>query len=108
MTGADVLCGGDDAGLVADDLGDTMQGGGGDDEFLVYLEKTVPDAVLVTDFDAPTEILRLFVVGFQPGDLAVTERADGVAVSLGGNPVAVPFDVLAADRPADTIQLLTA
>jgi Ca2+-binding RTX toxin-like protein len=105
VAGADVLDGGEGADLIGGDLGDTITGGEGDDDFLVYLMETTPDPVLITDFDTATENLRLLVEGFQPGNLAVADGPDGAVVSVGGNPVAILFDVLAADLPADAIQL---
>ncbi len=100
---ADVLDGGDGDDVLVGDLGDTMTGGLGTDEFEVYVESGAAP-VTVTDFDTAAETMFVLVENLTTQVLSLTDGAGGAEVRVDGTVVAVLQGILAANvDPASVI-----
>lgn len=100
----DTLDGGAGADTLMGDNGDVLQGGDGDDEYVVYTEAN-DTYVSILDFEAARESLVLLVDGPATGTITYSGNPDGVAVLLDGDFVAFLERVAVSDLVAGSITL---
>lgn len=93
---ADVVDGGEGDDTLLGDLGDTLTGGLGTDEFAVTVEPGAAP-VTITDFDTAAETMFVMVDALAAQVLSFADGANGAEVSVDGTVVAVLQNVLAAN-----------
>lgn len=99
----DVLDGGNGDDTLIGDLGDTMTGGLGTDQFEVFVEPGAAP-VTITDFDTAAETMFVLVENLTTQVLSLTDGTIGAEVRVDGAVVAVLQNLLAADvDPASVV-----